>query len=287
MMISTPLRSKPLNHTRSVSLPNRSHPLIPQFNDHLHKLKAPDSTTSLSSLTKKLSDLENVYTCIDDLLLLPHTRQVFAQECREKWVEETLDGYLTLVDTCGTAREFVLQSKQDMQDLLSVLRRRRDVDDLREFLASRKRAKKTIQKSLKNISSFKSRSTCLALEKNQETVAVVSMLKEAESVTLDLIEALLANISGNSQKTRGWSLVTRLIHSRKSTGSSGMIDEFEYLAATVSKLVSKNDTGVQIDDLQHQLREMESNVQVVEERLECLLNRLVRTRVSLLNLQCQ
>ncbi|KAI3447896.1 hypothetical protein Pfo_004561 [Paulownia fortunei] len=294
-MISTPLRSKILSHTRSASLPSRSHPLIPQFNEHLHRLKASDSNpSSLSSISKKLHSLEDLYNCVDDLLLLPHTQQVFAQECHEKWVEEILDGYLGLVDACATAKDLIFHAKEYVLDLLSVLRRRRDSDDLVGFLTSRKMTKKMIQKSLRNISSFKNKPSILALDKDQETIAIISMLKEAESMTLDLIEALFFSIAGTKGHSRpsGWSLVSRLMHSRKNSGQDHKDTlEFGELDATLCKLVSfrtsKCDTGMQIDELQQQLRDMDASIQVVEETLERFFKRLIRTRVSLLNMQSQ
>ncbi|KAG8364444.1 hypothetical protein BUALT_Bualt19G0129500 [Buddleja alternifolia] len=287
-MISTPLRSKILGHTRSISLPSRSHPLIPQFNEHLHRVKACDSTTpssSLSSITRKLNNLDDVYNCVDDLLALPHTQQVFTKESQEKWVEETLDGYLRVVDACSTAKDIVSHGKQYVLDLLSALRRRRDSDDLCTLLASRKMAKKMIQKSLRNISSFKNKPTILALEKDHETIAIISMLKEAESTTLEVIEELFLSISGTKGPT-GWSLVSRLMSSRKVSGQ-----EFEEMDAALCKLlsfkISKSGIGMHIDYLQHLLRETESSIEIVEETLQRLFKRLIKTRVSLLNMHSQ
>ncbi|KAL6531922.1 hypothetical protein OROMI_028285 [Orobanche minor] len=301
-MVSTPLTCKILSHTRSSSLPSRSHPLIPQFDDRLRTLNKSDndltSSSSLSSIAEKLHSLENVHNCIDDLLLLPHTHQVFARESREKWVEEIMDGYLSLVDACATAKDFVSHSKGHVASLLSVLRRRRDTDDLSEFISSRKTTKKMIQKSLRDITSFKNKSSVLALDKDHETIAVISMLKEAESTTLELIEALLVSVSGGAKShSSGWCLVSRLIRSRKTSVGQDQDNisrstlEFGDLDATLSKIVSfrtsKYGSVVQIDDLQQQLRDMDGTIQVVEERLECLFKRLIKSRVSLLNMQSQ
>ncbi|KAL6497937.1 hypothetical protein OROHE_026783 [Orobanche hederae] len=302
-MVSTPLTCKILSHTRSSSLPSRSHPLIPQFDDRLRTLNKSDndltSSSSLSSIAKKLHSLENVHNSIDDLLLLPHTHQVFARERREKWVEEITDGYLSLVDACATAKDFVSNSKGYVASLLSVLRRRRDTDDLSEFISSRKTTKKMIQKSLRDITSLKNKSSVLALDKDHETIAVISMLKEAESTTLELIEALLVSVAGGAKShSSGWCLVARLIiRSRKTSGGqdqdniSHSTPEFGDLDATLSKIVSfrtsKSGSVVQIDDVQQQLKDMDGTIQVVEERLECLFKRLIKSRVSLLNMQSQ
>lgn len=266
---STPMRSKALTHTRSSSLPSRSHPLIPQFNHHLQSLCASDSS-SLTSVAGNLTNLNRLFDCLDDLLLLNHTRQVFARESGEKWAGQVLDGYLGLVDACATAKDLVSGSKDYLLHLLSLLRRRREPDDLPALLASRKAARRSIQKSLRNVNSLKNKPSVVALDKDEETVAVISMLREAESATLELIESLLLSISG--AKSSRWALVSRLIGSRKSLGQDDL--------GEVDKVVG----GFRCDvDLQ-QLREVEARLGAVEERVENLFKRLIRTRVSLLNM---
>ncbi|KAL2459919.1 hypothetical protein Adt_43339 [Abeliophyllum distichum] len=156
-MTSSPmiLRSKTRFHVRSISLPSRSHPLISQFNDYLSRVEfdseVTSSSTNLSSMSNKLSSLENLYNCVDALLQLTHTRQVFAQESHEKWVDQTLEGYLRLLDACNTTKQFFSQTKEDLQEILSVLRRRREADDICIYSISRTKAKKMIQKSLKEM----------------------------------------------------------------------------------------------------------------------------------------
>ncbi|KAK4437571.1 hypothetical protein Salat_0091000 [Sesamum alatum] len=206
---------------------------------------------------------------------------------------EALDGYLRLVDACATAKDILFHAKQDVLELLSVLRRKRDAGDVCGFLTSRKNAQKMIRKSRKNISNFKHKHTILALNKNEATIAVITML-EAESVTFDLIEALLSSIAGTKGHSRpsGWFFVTELKHSRNFPGQDHKEKlEFEEFDLALCKLAanrtSKCDNGMQIDDLQHQLTDMNSSIRVVEEKLEFLFNRLINTRVSLLNMQSQ
>ncbi|KAL1541194.1 hypothetical protein AAHA92_25447 [Salvia divinorum] len=279
-MISTP---KILHHTRSSSLPSRSHPLIPQFNHHLQSLH-PDST-SLLSIAENLTTLDNLYNCLDDLLLLHHTHHLFSRESHHKWVHQVLDGYLSLVDACATAIDILSHAKEHILHLHSFLRRRRDSDHL---CASRKTAKKMIHKTLRHITSLKHKPSVLALaDKDTDTIAVISMLKETEAVTLDLIESLLCSVSGSKSSSSGWSLVSRLIGSRRWSGQDDHDHkhrlEFSELDATLEKLV-RFDGAVQVDELGLQLREMEESLGVVEDKVEGLFKRLVRTRVSLLNM---
>ncbi|CAA0838312.1 Arabidopsis protein of unknown function (DUF241 [Striga hermonthica] len=131
------MKSIILSHTRSSSMPSRPYyPLIPEFELHLQKIK-PDnfptpSSSSLSSVAEKMDNLEQIHDFIDNLLLLPHTHQIFTRERHEKWVEQILDGYLGLVDACAMAKDFISQSKDHVSNLLSVLRRKRGSEDLSE-----------------------------------------------------------------------------------------------------------------------------------------------------------
>ncbi|GER57734.1 hypothetical protein STAS_35564 [Striga asiatica] len=283
------MKSIIISQTRSSSMPSRPYPLLPEFEHHLQALKSdnfPTSSSSLSSISEKMNNLEQIHDFIDNLLILPHTHQIFTRERHEKWVEQIMDGYLGLVDACATAKDFIFQSKDYISNLLSVLRRKRGSVDLSEFISSRKTIKKQIQKSLRNIGRYKKNSPVLKTgDKDQETIAIISMLKEVESITLELIEALLSSISGS--KDSKWSLVSKLMGSRKVScheHKSSMLG-FEDLDASLSKFVSKCETGSKIEELKQQLREMELVIRVIEERLERLFKRLIKSRVSLLNMQ--
>ncbi|CAA0828703.1 Arabidopsis protein of unknown function (DUF241 [Striga hermonthica] len=287
------------SQTRSSSMPSRSYPLTirPEFDLYLHTLNyeneptSSSSSSSLLSMAKKLHNLEGIYDCVDNLLLLPHTQQFFTRGRREKWFDEILDGYLGLVDTCATAKDFISQSKDYNSNLISVLRRKRVSQDLSEFISSRKTIKKQIQKSLRNIGSYKKNSFVLSGDKDHETIAIIRMFKEIERTTFELFEALLSSVSGETSSSRPskWSLVSKLMWSRKVScheHKSSML-EFGDLDASLSKFVSKCETGSKIEELQQQLREMDLIIRVIEERLECLFKRLIKSRVSLLNMQSQ
>ncbi|KAK4401334.1 hypothetical protein Sango_0874100 [Sesamum angolense] len=70
-------------------------------------------------------------------------------ECQEKWVEKILDDYSTILDACSTVKDLISLMKQDVQELLSAIRRK-DMHGIQGYLTSRTKSKKVIQKSLKN-----------------------------------------------------------------------------------------------------------------------------------------
>ncbi|CAA0805884.1 Arabidopsis protein of unknown function (DUF241 [Striga hermonthica] len=286
-MISTPLiRSKILS--QSSSLPSRSpHPLIPLFDEHLHALKSEHDSTSLRSIARKLHDLGNLHDLAHDLLLLPHTRQVFARERNEKWVDEILEGYLRLVDFCFVAKDFVSHSKEHISNLLFILRRGSEYD-FSEFVSSRKSIKKSIRKSLRSCigNFFKNKpSVSTLLDKDQETISIISMLKETEYLTVELFEELLSSVAGVGPSGR-WALVASwLIKSRNKSGGRTKSTCLEFGVLDALVMASKCETGSKVEDLWQQLKKIELVITVVEKRLDCLFKRLIKSRVTLLNMQ--
>ena len=181
-MAASPVNQTSLHHFRSNSIPTRAHPLISEFNDQLSRLRCSEATSSSSaSLSQKLIGLQDLNDCVNNLLLLPFA-QALAQEENQKWFNEMLDGYLRLLDVCGIARDALLQTKECTRELQSTLRRRHGskmelAREVEKYLASRKVVKKAMQKALKGMQTkFNS--------KKNEDLAIVSLLKELEAVTI-------------------------------------------------------------------------------------------------------
>ncbi|BAT90945.1 hypothetical protein VIGAN_06224300 [Vigna angularis var. angularis] len=133
-------------HIRCNSLPSSPHPLLSQFQDHLQRMKDSEATStclSSSSISQKLNGLQDLHDYADKLFQLPSIRQAFARECSEKYVDVLLEGSLTLLDICSTAQDCLLQSKESVDMVYSVIRRKgADTEFTVEggkYLASRKR----------------------------------------------------------------------------------------------------------------------------------------------------
>lgn len=286
-MAPSPLRSITRKHARSVSLPSRSHPLVPQLDEHLSKVRALEAnTTSTSSMTSRLTDLKNLYGSTDDILVLPHIQQAVSQECQEKWADELLDGYLRLLDACSSTRDFFSQIKQNIQDLLSALRRK-DREDLADYLTSRRKSKKIIQKYLKELRSIRSRQSIVATEKHNESMAVLSLIKEVETITLTMFESFLFHLHGRKQLS-GWSLVSKLMNAttNQEEMNGNEFDEVDAMLHTIisQKQSNKDDQLEKVEAVQNQLENILSSIHIVEDELECLFRRLIKSRVSLLNI---
>ncbi|KAL8060107.1 hypothetical protein ABFX02_02G002600 [Erythranthe guttata] len=253
-MAFSPLRSKALHHGRSLSFPSQSNPSISHFNENLAKMEAS------MTMEAKLNGLRNLYSNIDDLLMLPHIQHIISQECQTKWIDQVLDGYIRLLDACTTAKDLFSQIRQQVQELLSALRRN-DVNGIDNYHISKKKSKKMILKSLKDLRTLRCKKNVSSLDKDDETKALVHMLKEAESVTIDVFEGLLSYVIGNNvqPKSSTWSLVSKILPSKKVSNQSEETDLNE-------------------------MKEMDSIIQILEEEIECFFRQLIKTRVFLLNI---
>ena len=91
-------------------------------------------------------------------------------------------------------------------------------------------------------------------------------------------------------KSSSWILVSKLVHLKRVAceGEETNANEFQMADATLQSLIShktrKSNYSVHIENVQTWLGKLESNIQDLEEVLECLSRRLLKTRVSLLNI---
>ncbi|XP_021816091.1 uncharacterized protein LOC110758522 [Prunus avium] len=244
-------------HARSNSVPSTTHPLISEFDEQLCRLRTSGTASSSStSVSQSLNGLKDLYDCADELLLLPLTRQALAQEEND----ELLDGSLRQLDVCSVAKDTLLQTKECTIEILSIIRRRRGgktelASEVKKFLAIRKVMKKAVCKALGNLK------VVSPFSKEHEAVAMVSMLKEMEAVT-------------------------QTQHVKKEEEEETDANEFAMVDAALHSIVghkTKESDNI-IQNAQTQLQNLELCIQDLEESLEHLSRRLIKTRVSLLNI---
>ncbi|KAK2435381.1 hypothetical protein QL285_020445 [Trifolium repens] len=266
-------------HLRSNSLPSAPHPLVSQFEDNLQRLKSSEgaSSVSSSSICNELNSMQDLHDCIDNLLQLPIEQQALAQECNEKSVDELLERSLRILDICSAAKDFLSLSKENMHELQSVIRRRGIKTGLTlegvKYLALRKNMKKQIRKALVNLKSMKN-------ELIVSSSPMLGFLKEAEAVTLCSLEHLLLFISdpkGNSKHSR-WSAISKLMHSNRAVCDSheSETNEFEKMDAALKSSSTEN--------FQSHMENLEMCIQDLEIGVEQISRKLIRNRVSLLNI---
>ncbi|XP_057529562.1 uncharacterized protein LOC130808122 [Amaranthus tricolor] len=256
-------------HTRSNSFPSKSHPIADQLDQKLCRLRSSE-TASTSSLTNKLSGLKDLYMCVDEFLQLP----VKQNTPYDSWVEKVLDGSLRLLDISATSRDVLAQSKERIQEIQSALRRRSSgelniTNEVNEYLKTRKTVKKMIKKCLKEMKQ---------VEKTNDTNPIDGMLKDVQAITSDTFISLLSYIGG-SQKS-SWSF-SKLVHGQRvEKETSASSSEFDAVDATLELMISQKKKSI-VD--MSQLVKLESEIQEIDEGLECLFRNLVKTRATLLN----
>ncbi|KAJ1428190.1 hypothetical protein SESBI_09196 [Sesbania bispinosa] len=249
-------------HTRCNSLPSAAHPFISQLEEHLQRLKDSEASSSLSSssLSHKLNDMQDLHDCIDKLLQLPIEQQALVQECNEKWVDDLLEGSLRLLDICSTTKDCLQQS--------------------------RKETKKTIRKDLENLKGMKHELIASSWNKDSKISPMLSFLIEAEAVTLSSLEHLflfISDLKGHSKRSK-WSAISKLMQTRRVTCDSQDSDtnEFEKVDAALQSLISHKASS--IDNFQSLMENLEMCIQDLEIGIEQLSRKLIRNRVSLLNI---
>ncbi|CAN1770780.1 hypothetical protein LINPERHAP1_LOCUS11708 [Linum perenne] len=266
-------------HARSNSFPSRAHPIVSEFDEQLCRLRQSQAaSTSSSSISHKLSSLQDVYDCVDKLIQLPSTQQAMIHD-----QNELLDGSLRVLDMCNTAKDALSQLKESVAELQSAIRRRQGerqgdlVTETKRYLNSRKVVKKAILKALKGIENKKSTSS--------NNVEAISMLRETESIVLEVLESLLSFISQSNSKSSSWSLVSKIMTSKKNEVSANT-NEFAEVDACLktSKSNACLKTSKSSDELQAHLKNLQPCIQDLEEGVESLFRCLIKTRSSILNI---
>ena len=131
-----------------------------------------------------------------------------------------------------------------------------------------------------------------SIDKNHETQAIISTLREVETVNSAVLESVLTFIAGKRLQSNlsNWSLVSKLVHPKRVApkGDEKNVKELEKVDAALQSLIghkkSKSDCLTNVEGVQNWLGKLETSIQDVEEGIENHFRCLLKTRVSLLNM---
>ncbi|KAL0912674.1 hypothetical protein M5K25_018663 [Dendrobium thyrsiflorum] len=247
---------------RSISFPFRSRPATLRVEEELDKVRTCAASSTTEAVCDGLRGLGEVYEEIDELLRQPGNQQSFSHPKHRKWVEEELDLSLQLLDLSGAIRDGLSATTAHLQDIqLSI--RRKDCSNAKikafHYDSTRFRStKKSITNSLRSLQKQMENGRKIA-----PCSGVAAMLVEAREISVSLFgsaSSLLTEATGKPKGSRWSSFVTRQLHHKK-------------VACGVHEVESEGESLVALL----------SSIQKLDFELESLFRRLIRNRVSLLN----
>ncbi|KAL2348671.1 hypothetical protein Fmac_002671 [Flemingia macrophylla] len=279
-------------HVRSNSFPSGSHPSISKLEEELSKLKTWEatSTSTSNSIVTSLSLLQDLHICLEDLLNLPSTQKMISNHQGDKCIDELLDGSVRILDVCGITRDTVLQIKENVQSLHSTLRRRKESLNIERIIAEYNLVSKKMKKNVKKlIKSFKQMETkfraSTLFNQDQQYAALIRVLREVIVINISIFQSLLAFLAVPASKSKAnkWLLIAKLMNKGVRSCEENS-NEWQCVEASLSSLQSEGTSVVNIQAAQQRLEELEKAIQSIENGLESLFRRMVKTRACLLNM---
>ncbi|KAJ9128755.1 hypothetical protein P3X46_034516 [Hevea brasiliensis] len=246
-------------HIRSISLPSRSHPANLRVEEELNKLKIweASSTSTSGSICIGLSGLEDLYKGMNDLLNMSSTQEILSQYENEKCLNSLLDGSVKLLDIRGITRDLMLQFKEQVQALQSILRRRKGDSNIESSISKYTCFRKKIKKGAKKfIAVLKQMDGKLKAAPFQDD-HLIQLFKEVIAMNSSIFQSLFLYLSTSMLKGSMWSAVSKLMHK-----AAIACEEKQEIALEVS-----------IED--------------IENCLESVFGHLMKTRACILNIISQ
>nr|XP_043634709.1 uncharacterized protein LOC122605816 [Erigeron canadensis] len=292
---------------KSISLPSRSHPTTLRIEQELNNAATATvvatSKPSVENIFNGLSQLVEVYKCMDDLLNSSATQVLISREQNTKWVEELIEESIRFLDVCGSIRDMVTQIKEHIVDLHCALRRRKEDSSfetsIAKYISFRKKMKKDVRFLVASLKQVDHMITCGGLvvvdSDNHHLAAVIKAVIRVSETTVSIFESLLMFFSMPSTKPNKWSIVvSKLIHKgmvacEDHQQQQEIVNEFELIDGAL-QILSKNQSSTKGDKMEVakcRLERLESRVEGMETRVECVFRQLIRTRASLLNIISQ
>ncbi|KAK9948280.1 hypothetical protein M0R45_003864 [Rubus argutus] len=274
---------------RSISLPSRLNPISKKIESELNKLRTCKTSSPLrsESLLINLSGLAEMFNSIEELVHSQLTQKALNHQQCKILVEETLDGSVWLLDSCGNARHLLLTMKEHVQNLQSALRRRnsRIESNVHAYFCFRKKAKKNVAKSLRDLKKMESKFGCFLhlLDVDYNVIIVIKLLRELSAVTISIFQSLFVFLS--MPVTNRWSLVSKLkaVTFAASDKEQKIYSEVGTVDAALASL-HKSDAKTDVRMVQLRLETLDCSITGLEAGMERLFRCLLQHRVSLLNL---
>ncbi|KAI3747682.1 hypothetical protein L6452_10262 [Arctium lappa] len=292
--------------TKSISLPCRSHPTTLRIEELLNKIKtttaAAASKPSAETICSGLSQLTELYKCMDDLLNSSTIHVLMARQQNKKWVDELIDESVKFLDVCGSIWDMLSQIKEQIRDLHCALRRRNgelsSENGIAKYICFRKKMKKDVKglvASLKQVDNMTGGGSVVVDSDSYQLAAVMKAVLGVSEMTISVFESLLMFFCmPAASKPNRWSfVVSKLIHKGivacEAQQKQETVNELESIDAALQSLCKygSSSEGRNVQIAQCRLERLGAQIESMENGLECMFRCLVRTRVSLLNITSQ
>ncbi|KAJ9561729.1 hypothetical protein OSB04_006890 [Centaurea solstitialis] len=294
--------SKPTSkkYFRSITLPCRSHPSTDRIQQVLNKVQRWESLSSLSNpsaeiVCSSLSQLEELYECLDDLLKTTLSQNRSIASNYTKWTDELLDVSVKLLDICSTSTDVMSQTKEVMRDLECDLRRKGG-SSIETIIAKynvlgnkvRKDMKRSMA-SLKQMDNMICRFTKDDSENHNLTSLVIRVFREVEAFSTVILRSLLVflgtTILNRKPTNKSWRTISRLLSNSKvvpqEQADNSNENELQRLDAI---LFCTSDKQESIQLLKKKMVALEATLEGINSHLNLVSKRLIATRASLLNM---
>ncbi|XP_031103000.1 uncharacterized protein LOC116006674 [Ipomoea triloba] len=222
--------------------------------------------------------LRDLHDSANDLLHSPVIKREIATHRQEKLVHEVSEASLRMLEVCGTTKDVVLRVKDHLHDLRSAFRRIMVGETvcaeskLQTFRCDRKKLRKEMMKRMNSLKGMRKKNACLAAAKEMSAAAddddlraVVNVLREVRAATISMVEAVMSLMSMPCPDRSASSFAAKLMRVNS-------LSRWEKCDATTLQCANTR------------LEAVEMAVGDLEWELEAIIRRLIRTRVSLLNI---
>lgn len=175
-----------------------------------------------------------------------------------------------MLDVCGVSKDVLLLVKEHLQDLQFTLRRVSVIGEsdishkITSYNSYRKKLKKETLKCLNSLKGIKSKSINIS----DNIKIVVDVLREVRITTISIVESLLSLIA------KPWSY--------KKSEKLGFLSS-KFRKVSDQSLYDISD-ATELQSMNKRLKAIEITIECIEVELDCIIRRLIQTRVSLLNI---
>jgi hypothetical protein len=216
-------------HLRSASAPSSPRSNNPEIEQQLQSLSSSISSpsTTIDTTCDGLRRLEDIYSCIEEMISTPSNQVSLCQSVQRKAVEAELGRSLVLLDLCNAMQESFMELKMGVQQLLLALSRGEDAcAQVKAYIRLTKKAQKQFKKiSKKTIS-------------DDKDCRVVMLIAEAREITISLLESTSSLLSKQVEMPK-CSLISKTFQKTQ------FVCEEEQLRA-LERSISDLETGVEL-----------------------------------------